>query len=71
MPTALTFGAVLSQQFQGQKRVVAYFSHSLSHPEQHYCVTHKELLAVVKAIQHFHLYLYEKKFLLRMDHCAF
>ena len=63
-------GAVLSQQVNGQERVVAYFSRALKAPERHYCVTRKELLAMVKAIRHFHAYLYGRKFRLRTDHSA-
>ena len=70
-------GAVLSQVSSPehcsdpeQERVVAYYSCTLSRPECHYCVTRKELLVVVKAIKHFHVYLYGRKFLLRTDHSA-
>ncbi|MBJ5547129.1 Ty3/Gypsy family RNase HI domain-containing protein, partial [Salmonella enterica subsp. enterica serovar Derby] len=63
-------GAVLSQVQDGQKKVIAYFSKSLSKPERNYCVTRKELLAVVKAVEHFHHYLYGQKFLVRTDHGA-
>ncbi|GFV94669.1 retrovirus-related Pol polyprotein from transposon 17.6 [Trichonephila clavipes] len=63
-------GAVLSQEIDGQKRVVAYWSKCLSKPERNYCVTRKELLAIVKAIEHFHHYLYGQKFLLRTDHAS-
>ena len=70
-------GAVLSQVSSPehcsnpeQERVVAYYSCTLSQPERRYCVTRKELLAVVKAIKHFHVYLYGRKFLLRTDHSA-
>lgn len=52
-----SIGVVLSQQVHGQKRVVAYFSCALSPAEGHYCVIHRELLAMVKAIKHFHMYL--------------
>ncbi|GFY27539.1 hypothetical protein TNCV_2071571 [Trichonephila clavipes] len=61
-------GAVLSQEIDGQERVVAYWSKCLSKPERNYCVTRKELLAIVKAIEHFHLY--GQKFLLRTDHAS-
>ncbi|GFT98288.1 retrovirus-related Pol polyprotein from transposon 17.6 [Trichonephila clavipes] len=63
-------GAVLSQEIDGQERVVAYWSKCLSKPKRNYCVTRKELLAIVKAIEHFHHYLYGQKFLLRTDHAS-
>ncbi|GFV64240.1 retrovirus-related Pol polyprotein from transposon opus [Trichonephila clavipes] len=65
-----SIGAVLSQEIDGQERVIAYFSKCLSKPERNYCVTRKELLAIVKAVEHFHLYLYGRRFLLRTDHAS-
>lgn len=65
-------GAVLSQRFppEDQEKVIAYFSRTLSCQERHYCVTRRELLAMVKAVKHFHVYLYGRKFQLRTDHSA-
>ena len=63
-------GDVLSQKQNGQERVVAYFSRTLTRSERNYCVTRKELLAVVKAIEHFNYYLYGQKFRVRTDHSA-
>lgn len=63
-------GGVLSQIQQGQEKVIGYFSKTLSKPERNYCVTRKELLAVVKSAEHFYKYLYGRKFLLRTDHAA-
>ncbi|UYV83713.1 K02A2.6-like [Cordylochernes scorpioides] len=63
-------GAVLSQTQDGVERVIAYFSKTLSKPERNYCVTRRELLAIVKSIEHFHHYLYGQKFLLRTNHAA-
>ncbi|GBN84493.1 Transposon Ty3-G Gag-Pol polyprotein [Araneus ventricosus] len=63
-------GAVLSQNMGNEEHVVAYFSKSLGKPERNYCVTRKELLAIVKSIEHFHHYLYGQKFLLRTDHAS-
>ena len=63
-------GAVLSQYQEGQERVIAYYSRTLSPPEKQYCVTRMELLAVVQAVQHFHSYLYGRHFTVRTDHAA-
>ena len=63
-------GAVLSQVQDGQERVIAYFSKSLGKAERHYCVTRKELLAIVLAVKHFHHYLLGKLFKVRTDHGA-
>eukprot|EP00731_Ephydatia_muelleri_P025168 Em0017g251a len=62
-------GAVLSQiSDEGSERVIAYASRSLSRPEQRYCVTRKELLAVVSFVQQFRQYLLGREFTLRTDH---
>ena len=63
-------GAVLSQEQEGEEHVKAYMSKALSRPEQSYCVTRKELLAVVSALKHFHSYLYEQNVLLRTDNAS-
>ena len=63
-------GAVLSQVRDSQEHVVAYYSQKFSSPEKNYCVTRKELLAVVKSVDHFHPYLYGAKFTVRTDHAA-
>ncbi|GFY09832.1 retrovirus-related Pol polyprotein from transposon 17.6 [Trichonephila clavipes] len=53
-----SIGAVLSQEIDGQKCVIAYFSKCVSRPERNYCVIRKELLAIVKAVVRSHPYLY-------------
>ena len=63
-------GAVLSQEQNGQEKVIAYFSRTLSRTEQNYCVTRRELLAMVKGIEHFHYYLYGRRFTVRTDHAS-
>ena len=45
-------GAVLSQVQEGQECVIAYYSRVLTQPEQNYCVTRRELLAIVSAVKH-------------------
>ncbi|GBM57168.1 Retrovirus-related Pol polyprotein from transposon 297 [Araneus ventricosus] len=54
-------GAVLSQKIGKEESVIAYFSKRLGKPERNYCVTRKELLAIVKSIEHFHHYLYGRE----------
>lgn len=63
-------GAVLSQVKDGREHVVAYYSAKFSRPERNYCVTRKELLAVVKSLEHFQPYLYGAEFTVRTDHAA-
>ena len=63
-------GAVLSQIQDSTEKVIAYFSRSLSKPERRYCVTQKELLAVLAAIQHFHQHLIGRHCKVRTDHGA-
>ena len=52
----------------GVEKVIVYYSRAMSRPEQNYCVTRKELLAMLSAVSHFHPYLYGRKFLVRIDH---
>ncbi|KAI4901978.1 hypothetical protein NFI96_025061 [Prochilodus magdalenae] len=63
-------GAVLSQMQGGQERVIAYYSRALSKQERNYCVTRRELLAVVSGLKHFRHYLYATPFVLRTDHAS-
>ena len=63
-------GAVLSQVQDSEERVLAYYSQVLNQQERNYCVTRRELLAVVKAVSHFHHYLYGHHFHTRTDHAA-
>ena len=63
-------GAVLSQVHNGEERVILYYSRALSKPNRNYCKTRRELLAVavVRAVENFHPYLYGRNFTLRTDH---
>ena len=63
-------GAVLSQVQGGKERVISYYSRALDKSERNYCVTRRELLAVVMAVAHYRPYLYGKKFLIRTDHAS-
>ena len=61
-------GAVLSQEQDGQEKVLMYLSRSLKKEERGYCVTRKELLAIVYAVQQCKQYLLGREFLIRTDH---
>ena len=50
-------GGVRSQTTPEGERVVAYFSRAFNKAERRYCVTRRELLAVVLSIRHFKYYL--------------
>ena len=66
----VSIGAVLSQIQDGEVKVLAYGSKSLSKTEQNYCVTDRELLAVRYFTEYYRCYLLGKKFLIRTDHQA-
>ena len=63
-------GAVLSQVQHGEERVIAYASKTLDRAQRNYCVTRRELLAIVYFVRYFHHYLYGAPFLVRTDHAA-
>ena len=63
-------GAVLSQEINGIERPVAFYSRTLDKCRRNYCVTRRELLAVVWAVEHFRPYLWGQRFLLRTDHAS-
>ena len=65
-----SIGAVLSQSQDGTERVIAFGSRSLDKRERNYCVTRKELLAVVHFLRYFKQYLLGRKFRIRTDHAA-
>ena len=66
----VAIGAVLSQVQNGVERVIAYGSKTLSRAERNYCVTRRELLAVVHFTDAYRYYLYGKHFTIRTDHAS-
>ena len=63
-------GAILSQVQKEKECVIAYSSRSLTKSDRNYCVTRRELLAVVTFLQHFHPYLLGAPFTIRTEHGA-
>ena len=61
-------GGVLSQIQDGEERVVGYGCYVLSAPQRNYCVTRKELLAVVTFTRTYRHYLLGNHFSVRTDH---
>ena len=69
------YGAVLSQlqpdkKGNLQERVIAYYSKTLNSSEQRYCARRRELLAIVRAVKHFDVYLRGPEFTIRTDHAS-
>lgn len=61
-------GAVLQQVQDGETKVIGYASKTFSKQQRNYCVTRKELCAVITYVKHFRPYLYGRKFTIRTDH---
>ncbi len=61
-------GAVLSQLQNGKERVIYFGSRALSKEERRYCVTRKELLAIIFFMKYYRHHLLGRKFLVRSDH---
>ena len=57
-------------KYSEREKVIAYFSKVLNKSERNYCVTRRELLAVVESVKFFHHYLYGQEFLIRTDHAS-
>jgi len=66
----LAIGAVLSQKQDGVERVIAHASRALDKREKNYCVTRRELLAIVHFLKYFKQHLLGKHFKIRTDHAA-
>ena len=68
--SAYAIGFVLSQEFPDGEHPIAYGSRSLKGAELNYSNTDREMLAVVKGVEHFRTYLYGRHFIIRTDHQA-
>ncbi len=66
--SAFAIGGVLSQVHDGVEKPIAYGSTSLSKSERNYCVTRRELLAVVTFLKKYRHYIGGRKVKVRTDH---
>lgn len=60
-------GAVLTQEYNEHKYVIAYASRTLSTAERNYAATEREALAIVWATKHFRAYIEGSKIYIRSD----
>lgn len=63
-------GACLSQKVDGMERPIAFGSRVLSPAERKYSASEREALACLWACEHWHFYLYGRRFTLVTDHQA-
>ena len=61
-------GGWISQERDGERRPIAFYSRSFSSAEVNYSTIEKEALAIVACIQAFHYYLHGRHFILESDH---
>jgi hypothetical protein len=67
----ISIGATLQQyDDNGNLRPISFAGRSLKPAEKNYTVTHKELLAVVWAVEYFRVYLESDHFIIHTDHAA-
>ena len=66
----LAVGAVLQQEQGDLLRVIGYASRTFNTCEKKYCITRKELAAVVFGLKQYRQYLLGRHFLIRSDHVA-
>ena len=63
-------GAVLQQRQNSVMRVIEFASRTFNRAERNYCVTRREMTALVFALRRFKHYLLNRKFTCRVDHMA-
>jgi hypothetical protein len=63
-------GAELLEVQDGEEKVIAYSSFSLTPEQKNYCTTRKELLCIVRFTRQFRHYILGKVFTVRTDHSS-
>ena len=63
-------GAILTQEQEGEEKVISYLSRSLKPSEKNYTVSEIEALSIVYAVTRFRPYLYGHEFTVVTDHQA-
>jgi len=65
-----SMGCVLQQWQDGELKVIGYASKAFSEPEPRYCITRRELTAIIFGLKYYHHFLLGNPFVLRTDHAA-
>ena len=60
-------GAALMQKIDGKECPIAFYSRAMTVAEKNYDTSQKELLAIVKSMEHFKQFLYGKEFIIKTD----
>ena len=58
----------LSTRNRRQRNPIAFYSRIMTVADKNYDTSQKELLATVKAVEHFKQFLYGKEFVIKTDH---
>ena len=61
-------GIALMQRIEWKDLPIAFYSRSMTSAERNYDTSQKELLAVIKSVEHFKQFLYGKEFVIKTDH---
>ena len=61
-------GAALMQRIEGKDLPIAFFSRAMTSAEKKHDTSQKELLALIKSVEHFKQFLYGKEFVIKTDH---
>ena len=66
----VAIGMILAQLQEGVEKTLAYGGRVLNPAEKNYCITQRELLAIVEAVRIWHVYLAGNHFRVKTDHRA-
>ena len=56
------------QKVEGKDCPIAFYSKAMTSAEKNYDTSQKELLAIIKAVEHLKQFLYGKNFVIKTDH---
>ena len=66
----MAMGAILQQEQEGLLRVIGYVSRIFNTCGKKYCITRKELTAIIFGLKQYRQYLLGRQYIVRSDHAA-